>query len=298
MKYAKVGFAVVISLSVLFTGLTAWAAPVTLWQIPQTVAIDEIGFKMEAPAKVSDRAVNASVEVLDYSKIVPVDFFYVTRAVNIKMVDVDKTVLAHLSKPVRLTFSFDYIDFKRAGRLNTSLSVGHFRIGYWDASQNNWVQLPSQVFWNGSKGAVEAETDRGTGQYALIWSYREDTQLSPIAPEGIRLMINMSPVKSDVASYIEGGRTMVPLRVIAENLDARVEWNASENRVDLIRNVDKIQLWLGEQVASVNNKPFLMDVAPKVVNDRTFVPLRFVAESLGTVVTWDELTKTVKIIKY
>lgn len=298
MKYTKVGFAVIISLSVLFTGLTAWAAPVTLWEIPQTVAIDEIGFKMEAPAKVSGRAVNASVEVLDYSKIVPVDFFYVTKAVNIKMVDVDKTVLNNLSKPVRLTFSFDYIDFKRASRLDTSLSVGHFRIGYWDASQNNWVQFPSQVFWNGSKGAVEAETDRGTGQYALIWSYREDTQLSPIAPEGIRLMINMSPVRSDVAPYIEGGRTMVPLRVIAENLDARVEWNASENRVDLIRNVDKIQLWLGEQVASVNNKPLLMDVAPQVVNDRTFVPLRFVVESLGAAVTWDDQTKTVNVIKY
>ena len=37
---------------------------------------------------------------------------------------------------------------------------------------------------------------------------------------------------------------MVPLRVIAENLGARVEWDAAEKRIDLVRNVDKIQLWI------------------------------------------------------
>lgn len=233
---------------------------------------------------------------MDYNKIVPIDDFYVTRAVEVNMVNVDKLVINRLSKPVRLVFSFNGIDFKRASRLNTNLSVGHFRIGYWDVAGNNWIQLPSQVFWNGSNGAVEAESDRGTGQYALLWSYKEDTQLSPIAEEGIRLMINMAPVRTDVAPYVKNGRTMVPLRVIAENLDTRVEWIASENRIDLVRNVDKVQLWIGKPEALMNNKSLPLDVAPEVIDDRTFVPLRFVAEALGAKVTWDGLTQTAKVL--
>lgn len=91
---------------------------------------------------------------------------------------------------------------------------------------------------------------------------------------------------------------MVPLRVVAENLGARVEWVAAENRIDLVRNVDKIQLWIGKQVTRVNGKSLLLDVPPEIKGERTFVPLRFVAEALGAKVSWDEVTQTAGVIRY
>ena len=297
MKNIKIPLLLGVLLALLLTSLPAWAASTTVWQNPDSLSVDEAGFRLETPATISDRAVKVSVELLDSSKIPPTDEFFVTRAVNIEMVNVDKVVVNWLSKPARLVFSFDGIDHKTASRLNTGLSLGYFRIGYCGPGENNWVELPSQVFWNGSKGAVEAETTRGAGRYALLWSDQPGAQLSPIAG-GIRLMVNNVPVQSELPPYINGGRTMVPLRVVAENLGARVEWVGSENRIDLVKNVDKVQLWIGKQVALVNGQSLLLDVPPQITGERTFVPLRFVAEALGAKVSWDELTQTAKVLRY
>lgn len=286
----------VLSLALLLTGRPVWAASGALWQIPGSISVDEAGFRLEAPANISDRSVKVSVDALDSNKLPPTEDFFVTRAVNIEMINVDKVDLNWLAKPVRLIFSFDGIDHKRASRLDTSLPPGFFRIGYCAAGESDWVELPSQVFWNGIKGAVEAETTRGTGRYALLWSYQPGAQLSPIA-RGIRLMVNNVVVQSEPPPYINGGRTMVPLRVVAENLGARVEWSAAENRIDLVRNVDKIQLWIGKQTARVKGESLLLDVPPEIKGERTFVPLRFVAEALGAAVAWDETTQTAGITR-
>ncbi|OPZ72095.1 MAG: hypothetical protein BWY80_01200 [Firmicutes bacterium ADurb.Bin456] len=300
MKCIKTAlFAGILSLVFLLTVPTnpaAWAASGTLWQIPGSISVNEAGFRLEAPSNISDRAVKVSAEALDPSKLPPAEDFFVTRAVNIEMFNVDKVNLNWLAKPVRLVFSFDGIDHKRASRLNTSQPLGYFRIGYCAAGDSNWVELPSQVFWNGIKGAVEAETTRGTGRYALLWSYQPGTQLSPIA-RGIRLMVNNVVVQSELPPYINGGRTMVPLRVVAENLGARVEWDAAEKRIDLIRNVDKIQLWIDKQTARVKGETLLLVVPPEIKGERTFVPLRFAAEALGATVTWDDLTQTAGITR-
>jgi hypothetical protein len=298
MLKTKTVVLVLVLLAVLMTSSQAWASSQTLWKLPQDMAVEEAGFRLEAPANIGDRAISATAEIMDYSKITAVDNFFVVSAVDLRMVSPDKKVINYLTKPVRLVFSFNYLDYKRASRLNTNLSIGHFRIGYWDEAQNNWTQIPSQVFWNGSNGAVEAESTHGTGKYALLWSYEDGVRLSPTASEGIRIMINMIPIKSDVLPYIKDGRTMVPLRVVAENMKSRVDWNDSEKRIDLVRNVDTIQLWIGKSEAFFNNKYYPLDVAPEITNGRTFVPLRFIAEMLGAKVTWDGVTQTVKLISY
>ena len=277
---------------------SAWAEPTALRNLPQTITFDEAGFRLEAPASISDRTVFATVEALDYKKIVTSENYFVVSAVEISMLSVERLDMKSLIKPVRQVFSFTYIDFKRASRLNTALSTGHFRIGYWDAAGNNWIEMPSQVYWDGTNGAVETETNRGSGKYALLWSYRDNVQLSPTAGENIRIMLNLNTIYPDVPPYIKDGRTMVPLRVIAENMNARVDWAAAEQRIDLVRNVDKVQLWIGETDAYLNNKHLTLEVAPEITNGLTFVPLRFVAEALGAQVTWDKVTRTVKILRY
>lgn len=269
--------------------LPAWAFTTELWKFPETLSLDEAGFKMEVPYDISFKRIKVEVEPLAYEKITPVNDFFVVSAVEADVKDTGT-----MSKPVRLLFSFQHLDYYRASRLNMNLPVGSFRIGYWDKLAKNWAELPSRVYWNGSTGVAETEEHIKTGQYALLWSYKPDAVLSA-TDNKIRIMLNLITIKTDVDPYIKEGRTMVPVRFVAENLGARVEWNEAQQCVKIFKGIDSLQLWAGLQNAQVNNESVSLDMAPEIVNGRTFVPLRFIAETLGVKVRWDESIKTVKL---
>lgn len=290
-KYIVIAMVCLISITVCTPAMAAKGA---FWKIANSVKVDQAGFQIEAQPNVSDQGVNVDAEPTDYSKITPIDDYYVTRAVDVRMTNNLKAPV-QLSKPVRMVFSFNDIDFKRASKMQTNQSVGHFRVGFWDTADENWIELASQVIWNGSNGVVEAEALNGAGRYALIWSYKADTALSPVFSDNIRVMVDYKIVQSTPGPYVKDDRTMVPLRAIAENLGANVQWNSKENRIDMLRKGNKIQLWIGKTEADRDSQKIPLDVAPEVVDDRTFVPLRFVAEAFGCKVEWDDLTQTAKV---
>lgn len=108
--------------------------------------------------------------------------------------------------------------------------------------------------------------------------------------------------KSDVPAFVFGGRTMVPLRMIAETLNAEVQW-FSESKEILITKSDKsIRLKVGSACALVNEVNVqLPDAVPVVLAkyngaERTMVPLRFISEHFGVSVGWDQNTQTASII--
>jgi sugar lactone lactonase YvrE len=96
-------------------------------------------------------------------------------------------------------------------------------------------------------------------------------------------------------------RTLVPIRAIVESLGGTVGWEPKTRMVWIIFNSTEINLWIDKPQAKVNNILVWIDpsnhaVSPIIQNDRTFVPIRFVAENLGCSVLWDDSTKTVTII--
>ncbi|MCT4594256.1 MAG: stalk domain-containing protein [Anaeromicrobium sp.] len=62
-----------------------------------------------------------------------------------------------------------------------------------------------------------------------------------------------------------------------------------------VEDLRKINLTIDDTYVNVNNKPNVLDLPPTIMNNRTMVPLRFVAEALGTNVEWIDETKTVKL---
>ncbi|MEW9670396.1 copper amine oxidase N-terminal domain-containing protein [Ammoniphilus sp. 3BR4] len=104
-----------------------------------------------------------------------------------------------------------------------------------------------------------------------------------------------SNIKFDVQPFIEDGRSLAPVRQIAESLGASVDWKGNENQVILKRAGMTVTMKIGHDVAHVNNNPVKLDVPPQLVNGRTFLPIRFIAESLQEPVYWDTHTKTVYI---
>lgn len=103
------------------------------------------------------------------------------------------------------------------------------------------------------------------------------------------------PVELDVPPFIEEGRTLVPLRFIGEQLGAEFEWDGDERKVTYTRGDDVIKLWIDQFEAEVNGENMTLDVAPKIVDGRTVVPLRFIGEQLGAQFDWDGETRTITI---
>ena len=97
---------------------------------------------------------------------------------------------------------------------------------------------------------------------------------------------------------ILNGRTMVPAREFFEQLGAKVSWNQNAKRVTIEYNNETIILtinsrtvYIGENSASISPS----DPAPKIINDKTMIPVRFVAEEFGFGVEWKNDTRTVLI---
>ena len=103
--------------------------------------------------------------------------------------------------------------------------------------------------------------------------------------------------ESDVQPIIRNDRTMLPARFVAENLGAEVSWDG-ETRTVLVKSEDvEIKLTIDSAVAVVNGVEEMLDSPAFIENDRTYTPVRFIAEKLGSTVNWDPDTQTVIMSK-
>lgn len=85
----------------------------------------------------------------------------------------------------------------------------------------------------------------------------------------------------DQQPFISSNRTMVPIRAVAEMLDCKVDWNAEFNCAIITRGSHTVNIFPGKTGYLVDGKYYDMDVVPVIVNNRTMVPIRFVAEAFG-----------------
>lgn len=113
------------------------------------------------------------------------------------------------------------------------------------------------------------------------------------AAEPIQLMVEGEGIEPDVPPMIAEGRTLVPLRVISENLGAKVTWLSETKKIEITKNGTMIELTPGSKRVTVNGRQGKMDVAPMVKNGRTLVPIRYISEWLGASVGWDDKNRTV-----
>ncbi|MTI80481.1 MAG: copper amine oxidase N-terminal domain-containing protein [Firmicutes bacterium] len=111
--------------------------------------------------------------------------------------------------------------------------------------------------------------------------------------------VDDSPYTLDSEPYIntEAQRTMVPLRFVSEGLGAEVEWMA-ETRQVVIKDSKTITLTIDSVEALIDGTNVTMDSAPVLEETgRTFVPLRFVSETLGAQVDYDGAIKGITITR-
>ena len=113
--------------------------------------------------------------------------------------------------------------------------------------------------------------------------------------ESIKVNLNGKDLLLPEEPFIIEGRTMVPLRAAFEAFGAKIEWDNSSRQVTGILRDKIIKLTIDNNIGNVNGQDVLLDVPGTIKNDITFVPVRFIGESLGAHVTWDSENRTVLI---
>jgi hypothetical protein len=119
--------------------------------------------------------------------------------------------------------------------------------------------------------------------------------------DSTRLTVNGEARALDVAPIIREGRTLLPIRPVAEALGAVVGWDGVERKASVTLGTTSLELWIGNPTARINGRAVLIDpantkVVPLIVPPgRTMLPLRFVGESLGCLVEWNASTRQVTV---
>jgi len=152
-----------------------------------------------------------------------------------------------------------------------------------DYGKNNVTMEAKDIIGNTSKTELVLEV------------FRKMTVTLAIGKKTV--LINGSPSEKglDVAPFIKDATTFVPIRFIAEAFGAKVNWIQAVKGISIEWMDKKIEMQIGSKKALINGKEVRMEQAPMIVNGTTFVPLRFVAESLSADVEWIEATREIKI---
>jgi len=117
----------------------------------------------------------------------------------------------------------------------------------------------------------------------------------PCFASTIELSLNGKQLESPVAPIIENGTTLVPLRLISENLNATVSYDNKSKVISITSNDTSIRLTLEKTEATVNEDVISLTIAPISINGTTMVPLRFIGENLNCKISWDAKNQLIAI---
>lgn len=107
--------------------------------------------------------------------------------------------------------------------------------------------------------------------------------------ENINIIIDGKaiPFRVDKPFIDESNRTQVPVRSIMEHLGCNVVYDDTAKTVEISKLGTYILLTIGSEDMQLNGKIIKMDTSAQIVNDRTYIPVRFIAEALGYEVSWE-----------
>jgi hypothetical protein len=150
---------------------------------------------------------------------------------------------------------------------------------------------------DGPNQIVVTAVDRAGNESRLAWTVTRTELLA------IELHVGDSTARVgdetrtlDAPPVIVNGVTFVPLRFIGEALGSEVQWNDALKVVMLQRSARRLQLTIGSKLAIVDGQIVELLEAPRIINGRTMVPIRFISEAFGADVQWNPETRGISIV--
>lgn len=126
------------------------------------------------------------------------------------------------------------------------------------------------------------------------------TSNAAIATDEIHIIINGSPIElpKDNSILNENGRVLLPLRILLNNLgisDQNISWDNNSKTV-YFKNTESSVVIRAESIfAMINENTFKLDTPAKLYNNRLYLPLRFISQSLNMEVEWDSKNKNILV---
>ncbi len=185
--------------------------------------------------------------------------------------------------------------------------LGNEYSGYADANGTVSILIPELPMGTYSVLVKVAGYQDATFSLVVAEAEPEYKTVIELAPGMDIYTVNGETKFWDATPYIKNGRTLVPIRHLAEAIGFKADWDFDDpaNKMVFIYTAEQdpekdkehpfILLLIGQPTAMVNGNLVALDVAPEILNGRTMVPLRFVVETLGYQVEW--LGNTIRLSK-
>lgn len=109
----------------------------------------------------------------------------------------------------------------------------------------------------------------------------------------IRLIVNDNDITSYSNPVVINDRLMVPIKFVTDEIGGQTVWNGDDRTVTITKGASSINLWIDSPVFLLNGDYLISDVAPKIINDRTYVPVKLISNVFGIDVAWQEDTRQV-----
>jgi hypothetical protein len=147
------------------------------------------------------------------------------------------------------------------------------------------------------KNGSDLVISRVIGLTVLMWCVLFVNSFATAAENEISVFIDGEVKSFERKPLILNGSTMVPLRDIFQALGVTVEWHADTRTIYAMNEMTFVSLTIDQEEVTINNEKFVLSQPATIVNNSTYVPLRFVSTAFGGKVSWDGKTKTVHIYK-
>lgn len=146
--------------------------------------------------------------------------------------------------------------------------------------------------YTGSQGVVlDYVNSAGVG----ITYAEAESALSKLSAQPNYVTLNGAYLPLEHPPYAKNNRLMVPLRSIAEALSFTVDWDQAAGKAVCTKGDQVVTVTFGSTAAQVNGVATVLDAAPEVLENRTYVPLRFLGEGFGLAVDWDQAARTARL---
>lgn len=114
--------------------------------------------------------------------------------------------------------------------------------------------------------------------------------------ENITIYLGDQIVELEYPIYQVNERVFVPVRFFLDAFDAKVEWDSSKKEVFIeTPDGETVKFFIDQKIVEWNGIEYISDVAPFIMHERTYLPLRHVSELLHSKINWDNATKTATI---
>jgi plastocyanin len=136
---------------------------------------------------------------------------------------------------------------------------------------------------------------RMTMAAVMVWSLTMGTASAATVKSDMPILLDGKPIEAAKSGYLVDDSLFVPYRAIAEQLGAKVGWEDSTRTVSATKDGNTVSFVIDEKASTVNGTKVATEVAAQIIEDSTYVPVRFISETLGLTVGYEEATRTVSL---